>query len=1438
MNERDVFIGALQKDNPVERAAYLEGACSRDAGLRQRVERLLKLHAEAGGFLEQPPLEPAFTAANAPDVPAADGPREAPGARIGPYKLLQPIGEGGMGVVWMAEQQESVRRLVALKVIKAGMDSAQVVARFEAERQALALMDHPHIAKVFDAGTTEAGRPYFVMELVKGIPLTKYCDEHRLTTQERLRLFVPVCAAVQHAHQKGIIHRDLKPSNVLVAPYDGRPVVKVIDFGVAKATGSRLTEKTLFTEFGAVIGTLEYMSPEQAELNNQDIDTRSDIYSLGVLLYELLTGTTPLDRTLLKQAAFTELLRQIREVEPPRPSTRLSTSQALPTISAQRQTEPVRLAKLVRGELDWIVMKALDKDRGRRYETANGLARDLERHLADEPVEACPPSAGYRLRKLTRKHRRLLATATAFVGLLVLATAVAWVLAARAAAQAERADQEALRAKANEARAIENEQRSQRNEQRAKENEQRVREEKELGDRYRYGSEMKLASLEWAEGNVPLAVTSNLRTDDWSGAQRAWLVQNRLRQFQSRSPGVPDLRSFEWYYLQRRCQLDLRTLREHTGANSVAFSPDGKRLASAGRDETVRVWDTVTGRELLPFRGHSAWVLCVTFSPDGTRLASGDRDGTAMVWDATTGQVVLTLKGHTSLIHGVAYSPDGKRLATASLDETVKVWDAAKGRELRNLAGHGDRVSSVAFSPDGKRLASGSLDRTAKVWDAATGQELTTLTGHAGFVDSVAFSPDSTRMASSSADKTVKVWDAKSGREILTLKGHASYVNSATFSPDGTRLASASSDETLKVWDASTGQELLTLLGHTGSVKSATFSPDGKRLASASTDGMVKLWDAATGREHLTLMGHTGVNRVVFSPDGRRLASARARDDHAVKLWNAATNPEFLTLHGATTPEFLNLDGNTGLSVAFSPDGKRIASDGPHNTIKVWDAATGQQFLTLIGRTKDVASLAFSPDGTRLASGSSHGTVTVWDAATGQESFTFKGHTSGVYGVAFSQEGRRLASSGDGTIKVWDPSTGEECLTIPGVAQGFKITSSPDGKRLAGSTGGGIAKVWDAATGQELLTLAHGGPSVICVAFSPDGKRLATGGYDKTVHVWDAASGERLVTLMGHYGGVRGVAFSSDGKRLACVALDNVVKIWDARTGQELLILHGHDDYFRSVAFSPDGKRLAATGGEGTVRVWDATPLTEAEAIDQREARGLLHFLFARSQTEDQLVSDIRRDETIGEEVRRLALSWARPYWENRIEGDSQSLVRALFDKPLLRTAVLESIRADRTLNEPVRQRAVALAEQGSPSADKLNAASWAIVRQTSASSEQNRQALCWAEEACRLDPKIGAYLTTLGAAQYRLGQLREALATLKRSEQGNASNQGDSATAHLAFLAMARHSLGQKAEALATLHRLREAMKMPQLAELADAPALLREAETCINGKSKDPNN
>ena len=428
MSDESIFAAALGKAPGAERRAFLDGACGGDDALRRRIERLLEADDQTAGILERGPD------AGPTDAPGEGGPPLLP-ERVfaGRFKLRQKLGEGGMGEVWVADQAAPVQRRVAIKVVRPGLDSERMLARFDQERQALALMDHPNIAKVLDAGEAD-GRPYFVMELIKGVPITEYCDRARLSPRERLALFVPVCEAVQHAHQKGVVHRDLKPSNILVALYDGRPVPKVIDFGIAKATGARLTDRSIYTEVGALIGTLEYMAPEQAELNNLDIDTRADVYALGAILYELLTGSVPFSRQELQAAGFLEMLRVIREVEPPRPSTKLSKSGTLPSVADVRRTDPQKLVSLMRGELDWIILKCLEKDRGRRYQAASGLARDLEHYLADEPVEACPPTAGYRLRKFARKYRTPMLVAGAFVLLLALGAIVAAWQAVRATA--------------------------------------------------------------------------------------------------------------------------------------------------------------------------------------------------------------------------------------------------------------------------------------------------------------------------------------------------------------------------------------------------------------------------------------------------------------------------------------------------------------------------------------------------------------------------------------------------------------------------------------------------------------------------------------------------------------------------------------------------------------------------------------------------------------------------------------------------------------------------------------------------------------------------------------------------------------------------------------------------------------------------------------------
>ena len=1103
IDEKAIFNAARQIADEAARERFISVSCGGDSHAARRIHDLLRAGGESASFLESP--------AHVSVVTSREKPVETVGSMIGPYKLLQEIGEGGMGTVYLAEQTRPVHRKVALKVIKAGMDSREIIARFEAERQALALMDHVNIARVLDAGTTESGRPYFVMEVVHGMPITRYCDENRLTPRERLELFVPVCQAIQHAHQKGIIHRDIKPSNVMVTLYDGRPVPKVIDFGVAKATEQKLTEKTLFTQYGSMVGTLEYMSPEQAELSALGVDTRSDIYSLGVLLYELLTGTTPLGRQRIREAGYFEILRMIKEVEPAKPSTRLSDSgEQLASISAQRHMDPARLTKLVKGELDWIVMKSLEKDRNRRYETANGFAAEILRYLNDEPVLACPPSRWYRVSKFARKNRKLLATLATLAALLVVATVSAIV----AAVQSDR-----LAQKANELTHAAEERANAEAKARA-----------EL-DRRLYANRIALAQQELYAQNI-----------------------GRAEELLEECP--PDLRGWEWHFLKRfRPGNPLTLPKDHRAS---VFSPDGRFAAEAYRT-AVYIMDPKSGDLIRMIPGLASYSdhYGVAFCKQGNEaiVAVGDCLATVVrIWDASTGQELKVLEGHGQRLRTVEFSPDGRLLAAGSISQGARVWDWRSGTvqfEMPEMS-----ISRFSYSPDGAYLAVASFgtEDDIHLYDTATGRELHSFkSGHQGGIEGLSYCPDAEHLASSGDDGTLKIWRAANGELVRTLRGHVGAVKDLAYAPDGRRLASAGWDKTVKIWDPETGHELLTLRAHTEIVMKLSFSMNGELLLTNGAD-LPRIWNGTPVRKGeeraaLDVAGHTDVvRRVAYSPDGKHLATVGA--DRLIQRWDVES------LHPGRHPQAVTHRGDsaTDVSVAFSPDSRRLVSAGWRGPIRGWATDSDQSVLTVALQRgppgNDVRALDFSPDGSHLAT-LGPGGLAIRDAMTGEPVRTLAIPSGDLFAVEYHPNGKQLALCQHSWVKLVDVETLKEVQALQHHTLVPFATYNSDGTRLASAGFDNTIRIYDASNGNVVRKLLGHTDRVVSVAFSPDDKLLASGGGDSTVRIWNAASGQELITLRGHTGYVWGVAFSPDGQQLTSVGGHygkGEVRVWDLAT--------------------------------------------------------------------------------------------------------------------------------------------------------------------------------------------------------------------------------------------------------------------------------------------------
>ena len=572
---------------------------------------------------------------------------------------------------------------------------------------------------------------------------------------------------------------------------------------------------------------------------------------------------------------------------------------------------------------------------------------------------------------------------------------------------------------------------------------------------------------------------------------------------------------------------------------SAAYSPDGSRIVTASADNTARVWDAASGKEVVALRGHEGPVRSATYSPDGLRIVTASSDKTARVWDAASGREILALRGHEGVVSSAAYSPDGLRIVTASWDKTARVWDAASGKEIVALRGHEGWVRSAAYSPDGSRIVTASEDKTARVWDAASGKEIVALRGHEDRVWSVAYSPDGSRIVTASWDKTARVWDAASGKEIVALRGHEGVVYSAAYSPDGSRIVTASEDKTARLWDATSGKEVAALRGHEDQVVSATYSPDESRIVTASWDKTARVWDAASGKEIVALRGHEGpVSSAAYSPDGSRIVTAS--EDKTARVWDAASGKEIVALRGHEGPVS---------SAAYSPDGSRIVTASSDKTARVWDAASGKEVVALRGHEDQVLSAAYSPDGSRIVTASSDKTARVWDTASGKEILALRGHDDLVLSAAYSPDGSHIV-----TASLWDKT----------------------------------ARVWDAASGKEIIAL-HGHEGwVWSAAYSPDGSRIVTASADKTARVWDAVSGKEVVALRGHEGMVLSAAYSPGGSRVVTASEDNTARVWDAASGKEIVALRGHEGWVRSAAYSPDRSRIVTASSDKTARVWDA----------------------------------------------------------------------------------------------------------------------------------------------------------------------------------------------------------------------------------------------------------
>jgi eukaryotic-like serine/threonine-protein kinase len=1290
--EEDLFFDALEL--PVEkRRAFVETECSHDPELAERVLALLRGYEENSAYLETPPgLDTGTDLRNL----AYTLPREhAFGERIDHYILLDRIGEGGCGVVYRAEQQEPMTRDVALKIIRLGMDTGEFIERFETEQQALAMMNHPNIARVHDAGATPAGRPYFVMELINGPPITRYCDEHRLPTARRLELFAEVCQAIQHTHQKGIIHRDLKPSNILVALNDRKAVPKIIDFGIAKAVHGPLAERALLTRRHTFIGTPAYTSPEQMERGDVDVDTRSDIYSLGVLLYELLTGQPPFDRETLEQASLEETCRIVREVEPLRPSLRVGnlTFDQRATVAAVRAIEPHKLSPLLRSELDWIVMRCLEKDRKRRYESASALALDIQRYLENQPIVARPPTRSYRFRKFVHRHKTGVAAATAVTVSLITGLVTTGVLLVRErtahdrALVAERAEsqlrQEAVDARTSEAR----------------------------------------------RANRAVIDLANERLSQGRTSEGLAYLAAAARQDPANPTIAPRLASV---LAARNFMLPQGPVAEHAAAVlALEYSTDGSHLIAVWEDGTLGRVNLAKGavekeRLFTPARfGYSrinTKNFVLIYAPDGTIHAINRATGrvqhtlrfendamscraideasdlfftklsnnTMMVCDAATGRMIgepVPYEGYFGAGQKwMAWSPKATNAPTSEIlfrRTDVEERDLPVRFPIEVLPGR------IATSPDGRRLATVQSDGgkgpvLLRIWSLPEGAPI----GKPQQVEQQAFqfySPDGKFLLC--WGNGIEVFDGDSATRIARMPSAGPFVegNRFLFSPDGLTLATWGNAGAVDLWDLQTGVPRVAPLRHGENVSGVSFSADGKVLLSIS-DGLARVWNAATG-ELLAepTVQLRGAAAVALSPDGSQLTvGTSAGAIHRFRLGEGGLLPLKLARSSGLPAFFLPgtptrlfwmtstrarvLDVSSGRDAApgfVYPERIRAANtrgDGNVAVVQtesgkwqIWWLAAGrvERILPINGAPAELASIVFSPTADRVVL-SWAGSMRAWNLETGDAEGQYINTTvnsSYARYANFSPDGQRLLlGSIQGQARIWEVSTGRELVDFG--QQPTKIlraTYSPDGRHIASGARAGPTQLFDSAGAPIGAPLQHRG-MWSSATFSPDSRLFATYSADVTVHIQDVQSGGDVVRSIETDSALWSVRFDSDSKRLVTGTEGGTAQVWNVASGLPVSepMRHGLVQV-RAAEFSPDGRFIRTeTAPNGSFYLWSVPPLIPAGVPTPDWLVELATICAGKRVRDDGRFDDTSESGTKIAEIRRelVALPADAPYVE------------------------------------------------------------------------------------------------------------------------------------------------------------------------------------------------